>query len=48
MNNYGYNRGGQIGAKEPIVAPPRFLVALGSQYDSDLDWLLGDLPGQRM
>ena len=26
---YYHSRGGQMGAKEPIVAPPGFLVALG-------------------
>ena len=27
--SYDTNRGGQMGAKEPIVAPPGFFVALG-------------------
>ena len=28
------SRGGQMGAKEPIVAPPGFLVALWLRYDN--------------
>ena len=34
MESHHQCRGGQMGAKEPIMAPPGFLVALGLSSDN--------------